>query len=83
MRSSIEPSIRSKTISTRPWTFGEAKKQAAKTCSAKSPDAARRCMEQQFSQHYREKGVNDSTVLRADSAGNSVAAESQGYGYRQ
>jgi hypothetical protein len=61
------------------WTFGTAKKQAAKACS-KVTGCKQSCMEQQLSQHYGPKGVNDNTVLRADSGGNRAPPDPTGMG---
>jgi hypothetical protein len=61
------------------WTFGTAKKRAAKACS-KVTGCSAKCMEQQLSQYYGPKGVNDSTVLRADSGGNLTPPDPSGMG---
>lgn len=51
------------------WSFKKAKTAAAQACS----DVTRcnkECLEHQINQYYKDKDVNDETVLRADSAGN-------------
>lgn len=50
------------------WTFGKAKKEAAKAC-AKHTDCKEDCLEQQLTQYHVDKGIEDDAVLRADSSG--------------
>ena len=52
------------------WTFEEAKAAAAETCSevTKCDEA---CLKHQMTEYYKDKNVNNDTVLRADSAGNA------------
>ncbi|UZZ13284.1 DUF4150 domain-containing protein [Ectopseudomonas mendocina] len=51
------------------WTFAKARDAAADTCSEVT-GCNKACLKQQMNQYYKDKGVNDSTVLRADSGGN-------------
>jgi hypothetical protein len=53
----------------RKWTFGKAKKEAAKACS-KHTGCNKDCLEHQINQYHKDKNVNDNTTLRADSGGN-------------
>jgi hypothetical protein len=52
------------------WTFKEAKAQAAAACSEVTR-CDEKCLKHQIEQYYKSKNVNDETVLRADSSGNS------------
>lgn len=50
------------------WTFGEAKQEAVEAVGEVTK-CNKACLKQQLEQHYAKKGVNDDTVLRADSTG--------------
>jgi hypothetical protein len=51
------------------WTFAQAKKEAVEAVGDVT-GCNKDCLNQQIDQFYKKKGVNDNTVLRADSGGN-------------
>lgn len=64
------------------WSFKDAKKAAAESC-AKHTDCDEACLDHQITQYYKDKGVNDETMLRADSGGNRVPPNPSAMGTRK